>query len=306
MSEFHPPINTLEEWNERLQTCNCCQMPTCEAPILDCQNLAYVPCVIVVDQGLGTWNAYKKQRLGAAFDPIVVTTWTGEWVFQQEYFDCDTVIEDPPEDEPVNEFLEPVSCSDMQSKIAGITPDFGHESVGNTCMASFFCEWPDGPLSELSIFRYRWRVAPCHPGSYYKIEWDEIFFPLAYLDWLEDAQDPDVIAFDPNANPPPALPVITTKNWEWEGTALGDCVPLDPTNNYDYRKDIAERMSDWSGPVRTTEQGIIEIHNVRVYCYRSTYGSKPQYVTPAGGSTGTYSTGDVDQDGAPDIDEPTI
>jgi hypothetical protein len=304
MSVFHPPINTLQEWNSRM--CNCCEMPLCDIPILDCESLLYVPCALIAESaGVEGWFAYKKSRLGAAFEPVRVITWTGEWVIFGEYDGCETITFEEPEPEPVNELLEPIDCDDLTANIANITHDWNYEFKGDGCMASYTCSLPESSIVNYEAFRYRWRVPPCHPGSYYKIEWDQIFFPREYLEWLDDAQDPDVVAFDPNANPPPALPVITAKSWEWTGTALGDCNSTDPLNDYDYRKDLSDRMSDWSDTVETTEEGIIEMRNVRVYCYRSTYGSKPQYVTPENAITGgSYSTGDIDQDGIPDNQEP--
>jgi hypothetical protein len=161
-------------------------------------------------------------------------------------------------------------------------------------------EWPAA-----TAIRYRWRVPPCHPGSWYRIDWDEVFFPQAYLDWLSDAQaDPDGIEqFDPNADPPPELPTITPKSWTWTGTALGPCDPEDEENNYDYRYALPERISPWSLPLIPPAPGTMEILNARVTCYRNPFGSKPQLVNDALG-IGNYSPDDVDRDGILDEEEP--
>jgi hypothetical protein len=166
-------------------------------------------------------------------------------------------------------------------------------NLGDECL--------DAP--EVTRFRYRWKVPPCHAGSYYKIMWDEVFFPKEYLDWYDDAQTSanGIEAFDPNANPPPVLPTITPKEWEWTDAALGECDELDPENNFEFREQIESRISPWSESVFALSEGTIELSNARVICYRSEYGTKPQVLDMYPNS---YSTDDVDQDGILDEKEP--
>ncbi len=299
---FHAPITTLSQWNAALGQCGCCEMRECETPVLECQAKNYVPCVFFVDTGSGI-QMWKKRRTGAADEDITVETRSGQWLPFEDFYTCDEEITtDPPEEEAVNEYLEPVTCEDMTAALAALVADYTGEFVGDGCAAIYQC-YPLSANVAVAAVRYRWRVPPCHPGSWYRIDWDEVFFPQAYLDWLADAQaDPDGIeVFDPNANPPPVLPTITPKSWTWTGAALGPCDYDDPENDYDYRFALASRISPWSLDVIPPAPGIVELRNARVQCYRNPFGTVSQ---PVSVGLESYDPGDVDQDSIPDDDEP--
>lgn len=249
-------------------------MPECETPVLECQGVSYFPCVFLVDGGM-----WKKRRFGAAGMPITVQTRSGAWVRAEDEPDCDEEeTTDPAEEDAVNELLEPVTCEDLTDALAGFEPDFTGDFIGDGCMAIYQCA---ASGAAAAFVRYRWRVPPCHPGSWYKIEWDEAFFPQAFLDWLE-------LELDPEITPPPDLPTLTPKAWTWTGTALGPCDVADEDNDYDARYPILLRISPWSLPMIPPAPGTMEICNVRVYCYQNPFGSKPQSMDVALG-TPTYS-----------------
>ncbi len=106
--------------------------------------------------------------------------------------------------------------------------------------------------------RYKWCIPATHHGSFYRIEWDEVFFPLGW----DDEEDPE-----------PPVPVVTPKSWEWEGPAGGANEVEEVEEN-----DTDARCSPWSLTVKVPAdgEGIVEIRNVRVLCYRSAYGQKFQ------------------------------
>lgn len=206
------------------------------------------------------------------------------------------------------EYSDPIDCSELRD--AAIALEF--EKTNDTCEAYYYCpECAQFAEMSLSKLRYKWIVPPCHTGSYFKIQWQEIFFPKAYLDWYnealafvdptggEDILNDGITFFDPNANPPPELPVITAKEWEWEGLNLGECDNTE-TNDYQYRLALESRKSPWSNIVICPSEGVIQIHNIQIYCYRSPFGNKPH----GGGGNYNYSTNDVDQDGILDSEEP--
>jgi hypothetical protein len=201
-------------------------------------------------------------------------------------------------------YTNEITCSDFREGAESVGDSIFNGSTIYGCSASFDCgsvkHFPqdqNNTFPTAKVFRYRFRVPPCHGGSWFKIEWDEVFFPKAYLKWLSDAEMSGITEFNPNTDPPPELPTITTKNWEWQGEALGDCDWSDPLNDYNYRKEIESRVSPWSPVIVPPDNGMVEVRNVRVYCYRSEYGSKPQY--------GDYPdlTNDIDQDGILDVEE---
>lgn len=200
----------------------------------------------------------------------------------------------------VDEYADPVTCEDLHTAVVAAT----FEASGEACYADYFCDdcAQFGSFGAVKM-RYRWRIPPCHPGSWYQILWDEIFFPKSYLDWLDDAQaDPDGIeVFDPNANPPPDLPVLTPKAWTWTGDALGPCPTPFDEDEYNERLEEPTRISPWSLELVPPSNGRIELRNVRVKCYRSPFGSVPQEVAIG---LETYNETDVDQDLIPDDQEP--
>jgi hypothetical protein len=113
--------------------------------------------------------------------------------------------------------------------------------------------------------RYGWCVPDDHYGSYYRIEWDEVSFP----DGWDDSQD---------STPPE--PQITPKSWEWTGPPTH---PSESSGSDSFSLSLSESSSDercspWSPVVRVPEgmDGVTEVRNVRVLCYRSALGEKFQ------------------------------
>lgn len=235
-----------------------------------------------------------------------------------------------------NEYGIKLDCASMVEEMAGLAETLwptdnpsDSESLEGTdldlmtassCGAMFECRPCE--IGRARRFRYRWTVPLCHPGSYYRIDWDEVFFPQAYLDWLDLAEmyDPNsgsgsdlptgIGPFDPNANPPPVLPVMTPKTWTWMGEALGECVDFDSNlsdssdpiaNDLLRREAITTRISPWSNTVYVPAPGIVEVRNIRVRCYDNPFGSVPQ---PVADASVIYDSGDVDQDGVADSMEP--
>lgn len=190
-------------------------------------------------------------------------------------------------------YSNPITQADMEAEATlALT---AMEWTGASCIASRqiargFCTSEDSNPSDSTVpvpeeiaacvqgivetrIRYKWCVPPEHLGSYYRIEWDEVFFPEGWDDsTLVDPPDP----------------VVTPKSWEWIGPAGGvDNSDSNPSN------DSADRCSPWSLEVKVPadSEGTVEIRNVRVLCYRSSYGQKFQlypsfgvYVEPAASS----------------------
>jgi hypothetical protein len=254
------------------------------------------------------------------------------------------VADDSTDSEPswftiYNEYGGKLNCSSMTDGLAALAETLwptddpsDTESLEGTdldatlqssCGAMFECRPCE--VGRAQRFRYRWTVPLCHPGSYYRIDWDEVFFPQAYLDWLEaaEAYDPNpestsesellptgIEPFDPNVNPPPVLPTITPKSWTWTGEALGDCEDWDSNysdssdpvaNDLIRREAMTSRTSSWSNTVYVPAPGITEVRNVRVRCYDNPFGTVAQ---PVADANAIYDPDDVDQDGIADSMEP--
>jgi hypothetical protein len=110
--------------------------------------------------------------------------------------------------------------------------------------------------------RYRWRIPVGHEGTFFRIDWDEVFYPLGWDAVIEDPENPGEEIPDPAA----PVPVLTPKSVEWTG-------PGDLEDATD-----ATWLTEWSAVVRVPEgeEGTVEVRNVRYSCYRSRAGSKPQ------------------------------
>jgi len=180
------------------------------------------------------------------------------------------------------ELSEPITRSELLAAVVGDLPGGWptDESVGEECGAFVGVDWPkmseieswpecDGDLpqtteagAEARIFRYRWRIPVGHEGTFFRIDWDEVFYPLGWDAMIEDPENPEEEIRDPEA----PLPVLTPKSVEWTG-------PGDPEDAED-----ATWFTEWSAVVRVPEgeEGTVEVRNVRYSCYRSRAGSKPQ------------------------------
>lgn len=189
--------------------------------------------------------------------PAIDVQWTGSGFLEeggQTYEDSGGGIESTTTEEWTYSISlsEPVDVSAMQIE-ANLR--FGRMTCypGAACVAMREIEFTEcgDPLEEVedspvnwveTRVRYRWVVPEEHAGSYFKIEWDEIFFPAGW-----DSGEPGA-----------PLPEVTPKSWEWSG---------------------GDRESAWSmeTAVPEGERGSVEVCNVRWICYRSPFGSKPQY-----------------------------
>lgn len=202
------------------------------------------------------------------------------------------------------EYLNEIDCEALRASL--VAPDWEEENppplIGvNDPISQFNCTLCEVPELYIAIWlRYKWQVPPCFPGSYYKIEWDEIYYPIAFDEWLDDAiaSEGGIQAFDPNLNPPPELPTLTHKVWEWTGAALGDCSG-DP-DEFDERNEIEARKSDWYYIDPPMETGRITVGNVTALCYRSKFGNLPFKID----SFDIFDFDDVDKDTINDTLEP--
>lgn len=108
---------------------------------------------------------------------------------------------------------------------------------------------PSGTHLYVRFSRFRWVIPSEHPGSYFKITWDVLFFPNEY-----DPEDPE--------SPQPEI-VAANQTWEWTG-------PGDPEEPETWK-------SPWIDLVPTAESGVVKVVNVRYECYTSSkFGNRPQ------------------------------
>jgi hypothetical protein len=246
---------------------------------------------IVITDTSGTYTIYRAESYGTTQGTINGRTIPSDWVINP----------------PNLGYSEPVDCSTLYSRFLAIPKEDFLQSI---LRVEYLCNECGGtPGGRMA--RYRMIVPPCHAGSYYKIQWDEVFFPDAYLQWLNDARNSigGIESFDPNANPPPEMPVVTAREWEWIGEALGDCPTVGTAAEISARLLIESRKSEWielESELQLEEENIYNfggeyrIMNMLVTCYRSQLGIRPQGIN----DLDVFSLDDLDQDGTLDSEEP--
>ena len=165
------------------------------------------------------------------------------------------------------EYIDEIDCGGVRGLLQ--TPDFDEGFFETTYPIAFFncvtCEAPS--LFLASWTQYRWTVPPEHEGPYYRIDWDEVFYPQDFLDWQSNP-----------VGPPPVLPTLTAKSWEWQGIALGPCCG-EETDTYEDRLADETRKSPWGVLTPPNDAGRKELANVRVMCYRNPYSNLPWAVS---------------------------
>lgn len=120
--------------------------------------------------------------------------------------------------------------------------EFPADNTGEQCSSELGC-------GTATKSRFRWVIPDTWAGSYFKITWDEVFFPVGY--------DP----LDPESPQPYGSKINET--WEWPGPG----VPGDEDT----------WKSGWYVIDPPNSPGQIRIVNIRYECYRSTkFGTKPQ------------------------------
>jgi hypothetical protein len=62
MSAYRPTIETLDDWNEAIGSCECCLMPECPVPTRECESISgYITSQGHRDPADTVWKRYKKQ-----------------------------------------------------------------------------------------------------------------------------------------------------------------------------------------------------------------------------------------------------
>ena len=145
-----------------------------------------------------------------------------------------------------------------------------------------------------SVFRYRWKLNKCC-GPYSALSWLEVFYSKDFLEWLANGGSGNA----------PDIPTSTPKAWTltdgvvppecWDSGGSDDSsssdAPLDPFDDESF-------WSPWSLPVRIPggQDGTILLRELYMTCYRSPFGTVPDYIP----LLGHYDSSDLDEDGIPD------
>ncbi len=143
------------------------------------------------------------------------------------------------------------------------------------------------------FFRYRWKLNKCC-GLYAGLAWLQVYYPKAFIDWLAA----ELASSDHTE--PPILPTTSNKVWEWEGlTRNPECDNSDSADSVIGPNDPGfdpfdddSRWSPWSLVVTVPmgEFGRVHLRNLYMSCYRSIYGTKPDFIP----LYGTYDPSDLD------------
>ena len=257
-------IETLDDWNGRLEDCGCCLMPVCPTPVLECQSLSGAGFLL----GYGGTSGFNE---GDSYLSTRQSFQGGGWILYTK----DNVIQA----ELGNEVILPLGAQTITDSKGGYTGtltttyegpvsvatarstayaamvgalDFANEDfdIGSSCEASRVNRIPwHGAGSHLSFacllvefVRYRWKIPADFTGTYFKISWDILFEPAVGESSLE----------------------AEGVTWVWTG-------PGNPEDETD-----ESWFSDWNELSMPSAPGKKRVVNIRFECYRSPYGNKPQ------------------------------
>lgn len=264
MSDYRPEIETLEEWNEAIAACGCCQMPECPIPSKQCQSAngsATLFWVLAVLES-GVWKYYATRRWDYSDGGFKQWQVSGyyEVVFNSGIMvvdETENFTEGFPQTGTITTSTSGLIDIDTQrtAAIAAMqTADVWSESglvTGTVCEASTTFFTPSDsvtPLANVVKTRFRWVIPDTWEGSYFKITWDIIDEPDGW-----------------DADPPTATRTFLLADQTWEWTGPGD--PEDPDS----------WKSGWYTINPPAVPGTRRVVNVRFECYGTTpYGNKPQ------------------------------
>lgn len=157
----------------------------------------------------------------------------------------------------------PKTKADLRADaVADIPETWPDPATGTLCTAAFEADWPtigdigewpscpDGPpAAEASALvrqtRYRIGVPSGYPGATYDAQWDEGFFPAAWIAWDDGGRI--------GAEPEPLPTRVAARSWSYAATEI----------------------SDWFNLPAPTAEGETRVVNLLVAGSQTKYGRKP-------------------------------
>lgn len=268
-----PPIETLQDWNNRMPCC--CAIPGCPMPELVCESLAGEVRAV----GYGTFSSSEPTL---EINQQMIHTYGGGGVVTYGYDTCTDVrfagqwLSNPVSSEVANNGLPqtgtltvsyavPVTIASIRADgltIMDAAKDWNDSDLvkENACATSYDPDpfYPGVSLVLTVIFwRYKWRIPDTFTGNYFKITWDVVERSLAELGEPENRQVDD----------PPVDPSFIENDTTWEWTR-----PEIITGPESFE-------SAWYEAILPTAEAQREIFNIRYACRRpedSRYGVKPE------------------------------
>lgn len=258
-------IETLGDWNTRLEQCGCCEMPVCFQPEKECQKnwVTYAPAYADGYAISGKWKTADWECYNSASNtfPTGTANFRG---FDRVSNPCGLIgISglDPARSAGVAEgctddfeWLDGTGSNpwDVSVFIEDISADAEtYLSFPPTCSGGAGC------YSELSAgetggsatkSRFRWKIPNEHLGTYFKITWNILNEPTGWnttspvRSYYHEPEEPEDFTY------------------EWTGAAGGG----------------TDRHSGWYEIPVPDFIGQRRVVNIRYECYRSKFGTKPQ------------------------------
>jgi len=143
-------------------------------------------------------------------------------------------------------FLDPFDLTHITAKIGELSypDDVNGEVCSSIISEDINCP---GLISSATLARYRFGIPLGYSRSVWEMQWDEVFAPASWWEWLDGGRV--------GTEPTPGPQLIASKSWTWSG---------------------AGEWSDWYEIPLPTEPGETRVVNVMVKCYKSTrLGVKP-------------------------------
>ena len=169
----------------------------------------------------------------------------------------ETTTYDPPETYSqttvsTTSLSEPITVTYMRDAIALYEyPESGTGGLVPGCRAYVALDEdvPDQPL-EVQKFRYRFGIPTGYERSTWEMQWDEVFFPKAYDDWVAGGR----VGEQPEDSDPV---LVESRDWVWN-------------------KNPEKPWSEWYKVDAPDSAGEVRVVNVMVLCWKSSQiGQKP-------------------------------
>jgi len=249
-------IATIEEVN--LLNCCSCELPLCDTPKKECQSISGNGYLMYVFYDSVTNKFYRTFRYDYAdggFQEYNAPKnyWATLGGVDIEPFHVDFTQGEPQTGDVTATFSNPVDINASRSaSFAAMVAAVDWETMDDygSCV-SFRKEYTPvdgyGDIIILVMFvRYRFGIPTGYTRSTWEMQWDEGFFPKAWLDWDSGGR----------IGPEPTRPsLLASRSWNYSG---------------------GDGISEWFYPAVPADVGETRIVNVMVKCWKSTrLGVKP-------------------------------
>lgn len=198
-------IETLDEWNAILGQC-CCQMPECPEPTVEVESLQGFVDLAWQIYNIPTDTYFQTKRQDYGDGGYKINGFSQSWNSTLGGDAISTATPTYSEAPPFTggstiDYLDPINEADARSagfaSLSGAVAWDDEDKTYGSLTSALYEEVDPQQLSDTVLrarwVRMRWTIPESWDGTYFRIEWDEVFFPTS------------------------GSPTVSAKSWEWTG-----------------------------------------------------------------------------------------